>query len=43
MEGMDVVTLIEKTPTNPGDKPKVDVVISECRELEVEPDTRIEL
>jgi len=43
MDGLDVVTAVENSPTNPGDKPKTDIVISECRELEVEPDTRVEL
>ncbi|KAJ2800877.1 Peptidyl-prolyl cis-trans isomerase B [Coemansia guatemalensis] len=36
LEGMDVVTAIEDTPTNPGDKPKTDVVIADCGELEIE-------
>ncbi|KAG8772909.1 Peptidyl-prolyl cis-trans isomerase B [Serendipita sp. 407] len=36
VEGMDVVTKIENTQKGPGDKPKVDVIISECGELEME-------
>ncbi|KAI8825825.1 cyclophilin B precursor [Fimicolochytrium jonesii] len=36
VDGMDVVTKIENTPTRPGDKPKTDVVISECVEIPVE-------
>ncbi|KAG1225892.1 hypothetical protein G6F68_019835 [Rhizopus microsporus] len=30
LEGMDVVTKIEKTPTNYRSKPNVDVVIADC-------------
>ncbi|CEI96948.1 Putative Peptidyl-prolyl cis-trans isomerase B2 [Rhizopus microsporus] len=30
IEGMDVVTSIEKTPTNYRNKPNVDVVIEDC-------------
>jgi peptidyl-prolyl cis-trans isomerase B (cyclophilin B) len=33
IEGMDVVTKIETAPTNPGDKPKEDVVIADSGEL----------
>ncbi|KAJ3395274.1 Peptidyl-prolyl cis-trans isomerase B [Entophlyctis sp. JEL0112] len=33
LEGMDVVKKIENTPTNPGDKPKADVVIAKSGEL----------
>ncbi|KAJ2615795.1 Peptidyl-prolyl cis-trans isomerase B [Coemansia sp. RSA 1365] len=36
LEGMEVVTKIENTPTQPGDKPKTDVVIADCGELEIE-------
>uniref|UniRef100_A0AC35TL25 Peptidyl-prolyl cis-trans isomerase n=1 Tax=Rhabditophanes sp. KR3021 TaxID=114890 RepID=A0AC35TL25_9BILA len=35
LEGMDVVRKIESTPTNPGDKPKQDVVIAASGELPV--------
>ncbi|KAI9020393.1 peptidyl-prolyl cis-trans isomerase B [Hyaloraphidium curvatum] len=43
-EGMDVVTKVENTPTHPGDKPKADVVIADCVEVEVpEEGERIEL
>merc|ERR1711981_65672 len=33
IEGMDIVTKIETTPTHPGDKPKADVVIAKSGEL----------
>merc|ERR1711981_228281 len=33
VEGMDIVTKIETTPTHPGDKPKADVVIAKSGEL----------
>ncbi|KAJ1847521.1 Peptidyl-prolyl cis-trans isomerase B [Coemansia sp. RSA 2703] len=36
MEGMDVVTAIENTPTSRGDKPKEAIVIADCGELEIE-------
>ncbi|RUO96082.1 peptidyl-prolyl cis-trans isomerase B1 [Jimgerdemannia flammicorona] len=36
LEGLDVVTLIENTPTLPGDKPTEDVIIAECGELPLE-------
>ncbi|KAJ3129842.1 Peptidyl-prolyl cis-trans isomerase B [Nowakowskiella sp. JEL0407] len=38
IEGMEVVEKIEKTPTNAGDRPTVDVVIADCGELEVKED-----
>ncbi|KAG0215921.1 Peptidyl-prolyl cis-trans isomerase B [Mortierella sp. GBA30] len=38
LEGMDVVTKIENTPTNPGDSPKTAVKIAACGELEMEDD-----
>lgn len=34
LEGMDVVTTIETTPTSRFDKPSEDVVIAECGKLE---------
>lgn len=41
---MDVVTKVENTPTHPGDKPKTEVVIADCEEIEVaEEGERIEL
>ncbi|KAI9089468.1 cyclophilin B precursor [Phlyctochytrium arcticum] len=43
VEGMDVVKAVETTPTNPGDKPKVDVVIRECREIPVVEEVNAEL
>ncbi|KAK6048427.1 peptidyl-prolyl cis-trans isomerase, cyclophilin-type [Cooperia oncophora] len=33
LEGMSVVRQIENSPTNPGDRPKEDAVISDCGEL----------
>ncbi|KAI9500299.1 Peptidyl-prolyl cis-trans isomerase B [Coemansia spiralis] len=36
LEGMDVVEAIENTPTNPGDKPKADVVIANCGEITIQ-------
>jgi peptidyl-prolyl cis-trans isomerase B (cyclophilin B) len=33
VEGMDVVTAIETTPTGPGDRPVKPVVIAACGEL----------
>ncbi|KAJ3368624.1 Peptidyl-prolyl cis-trans isomerase B [Kappamyces sp. JEL0680] len=36
VDGMDVVSSIENTPTNPGDKPKKDVKVASCKEIEVE-------
>jgi hypothetical protein len=38
MEGMDVVTAIENTPTAPGDSPKAAVTIAASGELEMEAD-----
>ncbi|KAF9921247.1 Peptidyl-prolyl cis-trans isomerase B [Linnemannia zychae] len=38
MEGMDVVTAIENTPTHPGDRPKAAVTIAASGELEMEAD-----
>ncbi|KAJ1555480.1 Peptidyl-prolyl cis-trans isomerase B [Nowakowskiella sp. JEL0078] len=38
IDGMDVVKAIEKIPTNPGDKPKIDVIIEDSGELPVEED-----
>lgn len=44
MSGMETVTMIENSPTNPGDRPKQDIVIADCVELEVpEEGERIEL
>lgn len=36
LEGMDVVTAIENTPTNYGDRPKSAVTIADCGALEME-------
>ncbi|KAJ3025255.1 UNVERIFIED_CONTAM: hypothetical protein HDU68_007325 [Siphonaria sp. JEL0065] len=36
VEGYDIIKNIEKTPTNPGDKPKEDVVIADSGELKEE-------
>ncbi|KAJ3396033.1 Peptidyl-prolyl cis-trans isomerase B [Lobulomyces angularis] len=36
LEGEDVLDKIENTPTNPGDKPKVDIIIKESGELPLE-------
>ncbi|KAI8922539.1 cyclophilin B precursor [Powellomyces hirtus] len=36
VDGMDLVTKIENTPTSSGDRPKKDVVIKDCVELPVE-------
>ncbi|KAI8607724.1 WD40-repeat-containing domain protein [Chytriomyces sp. MP71] len=33
---MDIITKIEQSPTNPGDKPKAEVVIADCGELKDE-------
>ncbi|KAF9271060.1 Peptidyl-prolyl cis-trans isomerase B, partial [Linnemannia elongata] len=38
MEGMDVVTAIENTPTASGDRPKAAVTIVASGELEIEAD-----
>ncbi|KAJ3035525.1 Peptidyl-prolyl cis-trans isomerase B [Rhizophlyctis rosea] len=35
LDGMDVVTAIEETPTAWGDKPKADVIVKECTEIPV--------
>ncbi|RKO89948.1 cyclophilin-like domain-containing protein, partial [Blyttiomyces helicus] len=35
VDGMDIVTGIENTATNPGDKPKKDVIIKSCEEVPV--------
>ncbi|KAJ3261141.1 Peptidyl-prolyl cis-trans isomerase B [Boothiomyces macroporosus] len=35
-DGMDIVKKIENTPTNPGDKPKQDVIIASCKEIKEE-------
>ncbi|CAO3622074.1 unnamed protein product [Cunninghamella blakesleeana] len=43
LEGMNVVELIENSPTTYGDKPKEDVVIVDCGELAVETIDHIEL
>ncbi|KAF8514235.1 cyclophilin-like domain-containing protein [Hysterangium stoloniferum] len=36
IDGMDIVTAIENTPTGPGDKPKEAVIIADCGELEID-------
>ncbi|KAI8851924.1 putative cis-trans protein [Chytridium lagenaria] len=36
IDGLDIVRKIESTPTNPGDKPKEEVVIADSGELPVE-------
>ncbi|KAJ3108451.1 Peptidyl-prolyl cis-trans isomerase B [Phlyctochytrium planicorne] len=36
IEGLDIVRKIENAPTNPGDKPKEDVVIADSGEIPVE-------
>ncbi|KND04886.1 peptidyl-prolyl cis-trans isomerase B [Spizellomyces punctatus DAOM BR117] len=43
VDGMEVVTAIEKTPTAPGDKPIADVIIRDCVELPVEEEFNREL
>lgn len=35
VQGMDIVRLIENTAVGSGDKPKVDVIIDSCREIEL--------
>ncbi|KAI8989382.1 cyclophilin B precursor [Pilobolus umbonatus] len=42
IEGMDVVTKIEKSATGPRDKPKVNIVIADCGVLTAEPVEQIE-
>ncbi|KAG0300100.1 Peptidyl-prolyl cis-trans isomerase B [Dissophora globulifera] len=39
MEGMDIITAIENTPTGPNDRPKSAVTIAASGELEMEADT----
>jgi peptidyl-prolyl cis-trans isomerase B (cyclophilin B) len=36
IDGMNVVDAIENTPTHPGDRPKQDLVIAGCKEVETE-------
>jgi peptidyl-prolyl cis-trans isomerase B (cyclophilin B) len=36
IEGLDIVRKIENTETNPGDKPKQDIVIADSGEIKVE-------
>ncbi|ORY44693.1 hypothetical protein BCR33DRAFT_784779 [Rhizoclosmatium globosum] len=36
LEGYDIVKAIEKTPTNPGDKPKKEVIIADSGEIKIE-------
>lgn len=38
LEGMGVVSAIEKAPTKAGDKPATDVVIADCGEVEIKPE-----
>ena len=35
VDGMDIVTAIENTPTLPGDKPKNAVTIASCKEIKM--------
>jgi peptidyl-prolyl cis-trans isomerase B (cyclophilin B) len=36
VDGMDVVSAIEGTATNPGDRPKQDIVVADCKEIDTE-------
>ncbi|KAJ7217840.1 cyclophilin-like domain-containing protein [Mycena pura] len=42
IEGMDIVHAIENTDKNPGDKPKVDIIIADSGELQLDVETSVD-
>lgn len=38
LKGYDVIEKIENTPTKPGDKPAVEVIVSDCGEVKTDKD-----